>query len=124
MTQILSEHGLLGLTIGLLTFLIIGIFHPIVIKSHYYFGLGCRWAFLVAGIAAGISSYLVADVIWSTLLGVLAFTCFWSILEISEQEQRVARGWFPANLAHLLQSGFSYRQRWSIKQETIWKTIH
>ncbi len=97
MTQILSEHGLLGLTIGLLTFLIIGIFHPIVIKSHYYFGLGCRWAFLVAGIAAGISSYLVADVIWSTLLGVLAFTCFWSILEISEQEQRVARGWFPAN---------------------------
>ncbi|MDE6099782.1 MAG: DUF4491 family protein [Paramuribaculum sp.] len=97
MTQTLSEHGLLGLTIGLLTFLIIGIFHPIVIKAHYYFGLGCRWVFFLAGIAAGISSFLIADIIWSTLLGVLAFTCFWSILEISEQEQRVARGWFPAN---------------------------
>lgn len=97
MTEFLAAHGLLGLTIGLLTFLIIGVFHPIVIKSHYYFGLRCRWWFLVAGIAAGAASYFVADLVWSTLLGVLAFTCLWSILEISEQEQRVAKGWFPAN---------------------------
>lgn len=97
MTQILSEHGLLGLTVGLLTFLLIGVFHPIVIKSHYYFGLECRWVFFVAGIASGVCSYLVSDMIWSTLLGVLAFTCLWSVLEITEQEQRVAKGWFPAN---------------------------
>lgn len=31
---------------------------------------------------------------------------------------RAKCGWFPANLAHLLQSGFSYRQRWSAKLET------
>lgn len=97
MTEFLSSHGLLGLTIGLLTFIIIGVFHPIVIKSHYYFGLGCRWWFLVAGIAAGIASYAASDVVASTLLGVLSFTCLWSILEISEQEKRVEKGWFPAN---------------------------
>lgn len=97
MTEFLSDYKILGLTIGLLTFLIIGVFHPIVIKAHYYFGLGCRWCFLLAGVASGVASYCVADVIWSTLLGVLAFTCLWSILEITEQEQRVAKGWFPAN---------------------------
>lgn len=96
-TEQLTDMGLLGLTIGLLTFLLIGIFHPIVIKSHYYFGLGCRPVFLIAGIAAGAGSYFVHDLIWSTLLGVLAFTCLWSIHEITEQEQRVKRGWFPAN---------------------------
>lgn len=97
MTEFLSAHGLLGLTIGLLTFLIIGVFHPIVIKSHYYFGLGCRAWFFVAGIAAGVASWAVSDVMWSTLLGVLSFTCLWSVLEITEQEKRVERGWFPAN---------------------------
>ena len=97
MTELLSQSGFLGLTIGLLTFLIIGVFHPIVIKAHYYWGLGCRVWFLVAGIAAAVGSYMVSNVIFSTLLGVLAFTCLWSILEITEQEQRVAKGWFPAN---------------------------
>ena len=42
MTEYLSNLGLLGLTIGLLTFLLIGMFHPIVIKAHYHFGLGCH----------------------------------------------------------------------------------
>lgn len=97
MTEFLSQYGLFGLTLGLLTFLIIGLFHPIVIKCHYYFGVGCRWWFLIAAIAAGVGSYLVNDVLWSALLGVLAFSCLWTILEIKEQEQRVARGWFPAN---------------------------
>ncbi len=97
MTEFLQSHGLLGLTIGLFTFLIIGLFHPIVVKCHYYFGTGCRWWFLVAGLAACAGSVLVRDVIWSTLLGVLAFTCFWTIREISEQQERVERGWFPAN---------------------------
>lgn len=100
MTEYLSDMGLLGLTIGLLTFLMIGIFHPIVIKSHYYFGLRCRPVFLLAGIAAGVGSCIIDNIIWSILLGVLAFTCLWSIHEITEQEERVKRGWFPANPKH------------------------
>ena len=29
------------------------------------------------------------------VLGILAFSCFWSIRELFEQEQRVRKGWFP-----------------------------
>ena len=97
MTDFLTAHHLLGLAIGLCTFLIIGIFHPIVIKSHYYFGTGCRWWFVVLGIAAGAGAWLVDDVFLSSLLGVLAFSSFWSVGEIVEQQKRVDRGWFPAN---------------------------
>ncbi|MBR4089087.1 MAG: DUF4491 family protein [Bacteroidales bacterium] len=38
-----------GIIIGLATFLIIGLFHPIVIKAEYYLGTKCWWAFLLAG---------------------------------------------------------------------------
>ena len=34
-----------GLIIAVITFLIIGIFHPIVIKCEYYFGTRCWWVF-------------------------------------------------------------------------------
>ena len=33
----------------------------------------------------------------SALLGVTAFSSFWSILEIFEQQERVRKGWFPRN---------------------------
>ena len=34
----LTEYHLGGLVLGISTFLIIGIFHPIVIKAEYYYG--------------------------------------------------------------------------------------
>ena len=34
----LVQNNLLGLVIGISTFLIIGLFHPIVIKGEYYLG--------------------------------------------------------------------------------------
>jgi hypothetical protein len=33
----------------------------------------------------------------STLLGVFAFSSFWSIHELFEQRERVRKGWFPQN---------------------------
>lgn len=96
-TAILQEHHLLGVTIGAATFLIIGLFHPLVIKGHYYFGTACRWWFLVAGIICLTLAVMVSDVLWSSLLGVVAFSSLWSIKEVLEQEQRVNKGWFPAN---------------------------
>ena len=42
-------------------------------------------------------SLCVADVLASTLLGVFAFSSFWTIKEIFEQEERVKKGWFPKN---------------------------
>ena len=42
-----------GLAVGLATFLIIGVFHPIVIKSEYYFGVRCCSSSVNASAKAG-----------------------------------------------------------------------
>ena len=73
-----------GVLLGLFTFLIIGLFHPLVIKGYYYFGMRCRWWFAILGVAALMASVLMEDVMWQTLLGVLAFSSFWSVKEIAE----------------------------------------
>lgn len=86
-----------GLIIGVATFLIIGVGHPIVIKTEYYFGTRPWWIYLLVGIGLLASAMLVGDVIASALLGVAAFTAFWAIKELFDQEQRVKRGWFPRN---------------------------
>ena len=84
-----------GIIVGLATFLVIGIFHPIVVKAEYYWGVKCWWLFLVAGIIFGALSLFVQNLIASTILGVTAFSSFWSIGELFEQRRRVERGWFP-----------------------------
>lgn len=90
----------IGLVIGIATFLIIGLFHPIVIKVEYYFGTKSWWWFLVAGIVFVVLSLMVKNVIISTILGVVAFSSFWSILELRQQSQRVDKGWFPEGPGH------------------------
>ena len=92
--------NLTGIISGLATFLIIGIFHPIVIKAEYYLGTKCWWMFLIAGIIFGAISLIVSNLILSTILGVTAFSAFWSILELKEQKERVRKGWFPAGPGH------------------------
>lgn len=84
-----------GLITGLATFLIIGLFHPLVIKGEYHFGQRCRWWFFVAGIVFLVATPLTSNSLLSSLLGVTAFSCFWSIKEVKEQEERVRKGWFP-----------------------------
>lgn len=86
-----------GLLIGAATFLTIGLFHPLVIKAEYYLGVKCWWMFLVAGIAGVIGSLFVCSSLLSTLLGVFAFSSFWSIKELFQQRERVRKGWFPRN---------------------------
>lgn len=89
-----------GIIIGLATFLIIGLFHPIVIKVEYYFGTRVWWAFLVAGVALLALSMMAKSIILSTILGVTAFSSFWSILELIHQRERVKKGWFPKGPGH------------------------
>ena len=86
-----------GLIIAVITFLVIGLFHPLVIKGEYYFGTRCGWVFLLAGIGFIIASLLVSDDMLSPILGVVGCSCLWSILEIFEQKERVEKGWFPKN---------------------------
>ena len=86
-----------GLGIGLATFLIIGLFHPVVIKAEYYWGTKCWWTFLVLGTIGVIASLVVENVFISALLGVFSFSSFWTIKEVFEQKERVKKGWFPRN---------------------------
>lgn len=86
-----------GLIIAVITFLVIGLFHPLVIKSEYYFGTKCWWAFALAGLAFIVASLLVENSVASPILGVVGCSCLWSILEIFEQRERVRKGWFPMN---------------------------
>lgn len=91
------DYNLTGVIIGVSTFLIIGVFHPIVIKAEYYLGTGCWWAFLLVGILSILLSVFFTNIILSTLCGVIGFSSLWSILELFEQKKRVEKGWFPAN---------------------------
>lgn len=86
-----------GLITAVATFLIIGLFHPIVIKAEYYWGVKCWWLFLVLGLATLAVSVVVTDLVISVILGVLGITFLWSIIEIFEQRERVRKGWFPKN---------------------------
>ena len=89
-----------GIVVGLATFLIIGLFHPIVIKAEYYLGTKCWWVFLVVGIICALLSIIIDNLVGSTILGVTAFSSFWSILELKEQRERVKKGWFPKGPGH------------------------
>lgn len=84
-----------GLIIGVATFLIIGIFHPLVIKGEYWFGVKIWWIFALSGVVTLAASLLTENVIISTLLAVWGASSFWSIGELFEQRRRVAKGWFP-----------------------------
>ena len=86
-----------GLIIAVTTFLVIGLFHPIVIKSEYHFGTRCWWVFALAGIVFIAVSLAVRNDILSPVLGVVGCSCLWSILELFQQRERVRKGWFPMN---------------------------
>ena len=93
----LTNYHLGGVVIGISTFLIIGLFHPIVIKAEYYWGTRCWWIFLLLGILTLAGSVWVDDLLISSLLGVFSFSSFWTIKEVFDQRNRVLKGWFPMN---------------------------
>lgn len=86
-----------GIIIGVATFLIIGLFHPLVIKAEYYIGVKSWWLFLLLGVVFSFASLLAGNLILSIILGVVAFSSFWGIGEVFQQKKRVEKGWFPAN---------------------------
>lgn len=84
-----------GPLIGLATFLIIGVFHPIVVKTEYHLGARVWPVFLVVGVASVAGSLFINNTIGSAVLGVFGFSALWSIRELHEQTRRVEKGWFP-----------------------------
>lgn len=86
-----------GIIVGLVSFLIIGLLHPVVIKMEYYWGKRSWPILAVSGIMSTVASLLSNDLVISIVLGVLAFSLFWSVKELFEQEERVRKGWYPSN---------------------------
>lgn len=86
-----------GILIGIAAFVIIGVFHPVVIRGEYHFGKRIWPVFLVVGLAAVAATLFIGNTILAAVTGIFGFSCLWSINELIEQEQRVRKGWFPAN---------------------------
>lgn len=86
-----------GIIIAVSTFLIIGLFHPIVIKAEYYFGVRVWWVFLLVGIVSVGAALFIDDDILSALVGVVGASALWGIGELFAQKKRVEKGWFPKN---------------------------
>lgn len=86
-----------GIIIAISTFLIIGVFHPIVIKTEYYTGTRLWWVFLILGISTIICALFIENIVVSSILGVTGASFLWSIGELFDQRKRVLKGWFPMN---------------------------
>ncbi|NIS79254.1 MAG: DUF4491 family protein [Anaerolineales bacterium] len=86
-----------GALIGFAAFIIIGVYHPIVVKAEYHVGVKIWPLFLLIGLGSITASFIVRDAFVSAILGLFGFASLWSIRELHEQVERVEKGWFPAN---------------------------
>lgn len=89
--------NLLGISIGAAAFIIIGIFHPIVVKCEYHFTYKIWPLFLAGGLICCTAALFILHPFFSSVLGILGFTLLWSIGELRHQAKRVEKGWFPCN---------------------------
>ena len=101
-----------GIIIAVATFLTIGIWHPIVIKTEYHFGtrpwviyliigIACivgPWViYLIIGIACVVGALFIENTLLSAVVGVFGASALWGIGELFHQRRRVLKGWFPKN---------------------------
>ncbi len=86
-----------GIIIAISTFLIIGLFHPLVIKVEYHTGTRYWWVFLLIGIFSIVGALFIENALISSLIGVFGASSLWTIGELFSQKKRVEKGWFPMN---------------------------
>lgn len=95
MIEFIIQYNMNGVATAIVTFLIIGIFHPLVIKGEYYFGVRIWRLFLLMGLIAIALSLYIENLFFSTILAIWGASSLWSIHELFEQRERVRKGWFP-----------------------------
>ena len=86
-----------GISIAVMTFLTIGIWHPLVIKTEYYWGTRPWILYLVVGIVCIVAALFTPNIYLSSFLGVFGASALWGIGELFKQKERVEKGWFPKN---------------------------
>ena len=91
------QLNFVGPGLAIATLLIIGLFHPLVIKTEYYFGTRPWWIYLVAGLACIVAALFINETVFSALLAITGASSLWGIGELFSQKKRVEKGWFPMN---------------------------
>jgi hypothetical protein len=87
--------NLFGLTLGILTLLIIGLGFVWVIRGERYFGY-LWWPYVMgSGILLIVVSLFVNGLWVSALLGVFGASFIWGSTELKEQAVRAEIGWYP-----------------------------
>lgn len=81
-----------GLLLGMVAFITIGLFHPIVAKAEYYIGKKIWGVFFVLGFAFAALSLFFRSNLGSVILGTIGAGAFWSTHEVFKQHQRVLLG--------------------------------
>jgi hypothetical protein len=86
-----------GIFLGLFTTVAIGLGFVWVIKLEYRVGAHVAKAVAALGITAVVASLFIHDFTLSAIVGIIGATIVWGATELPDQEDRVARGLFPAN---------------------------
>ena len=86
-----------GLFLGLFTVVVIGLGFVWVIKLEYYVGAHVTKIVAALGVIVALVSLFISDFTLSAIMGIVGGMIVWGATELPQQEQRVARGLFPAN---------------------------
>ena len=90
-----------GVVVGVMSLVIIGAFHPLVIWFEYHFTQSIWPVFLIAGLLCLIAALFIQG-LFSVLLGLLGVACIWSIRELKEQARRVAAYFHPLDRVRMV----------------------
>ncbi|MHB8776181.1 MAG: DUF4491 family protein [Anaerolineales bacterium] len=86
-----------GITIGIVTLLIIGLGFPLVIRGERHFGYHW-WPYMMGiGILIIAASLFVQNDRLCVVIAVVGATFVWGSTELKEQAVRAEVGWFPFN---------------------------
>jgi hypothetical protein len=83
--------------LAVLTFGTIGLGHVAVRKLNFPYGTKPAPAFLVLGLGFLFLSLLITSNLASAALGIVGMTTLWDSVEFIRQEERIRRGYAPAN---------------------------
>lgn len=101
-----------GLSIGLLTLLVIGLGFVWVIRGERYFGY-LWWPYVLAsGIVLVIASLFLTNTWASVLMGIVGGSIIWGATELKEQAVRAELGWFPFNDKKILPPFVEIIKKW------------
>lgn len=101
-----------GLTLGILTLLVIGLGFVWVIRGERYFGY-LWWPYVMGlGILLVIGSLFTNSLWISALLGISGASLIWGSTELKEQAVRAEIGWYPFHEKKILPPFAKIIEKW------------